>query len=101
MNAFCQSVIKINPISDNFAKLLIGKYFLDNSDGHFWGDVFQIINKEALLPTEDEHHVRRREILKKKSAIEEAPYSGIKSVEASPDLPTRIFLTYRSAIPIF
>ncbi|MCK4796689.1 MAG: FRG domain-containing protein [Spirochaetes bacterium] len=38
---------------DNLARRLIGKYYLDNSDGYFWDKEFTEIPKQALFPAND------------------------------------------------
>jgi hypothetical protein len=50
---------------DNLARRLIGKYFLDNSDGKFWNKNFQAIPEEALFPQKDPFSAGFKEILDK------------------------------------
>ena len=39
--------------ADNLARRLVGKYYLNNSDGHFWDAGFSAIDEEALFPISD------------------------------------------------
>lgn len=50
---------------DNLARRLIGKYYLDNSDGKFWDKEFPAIPEDALFPKRDPFGVDLSGILDK------------------------------------
>lgn len=49
-------------IGDNLATRLLAKFYLDNSDDHFWDDLFKPLPEELLFPTKDE---KMSELMKK------------------------------------
>lgn len=55
-------------MNDNFAHHLIGKYFLNNSDGKFWDKEFQAIPYDALIPPKDKFEDKLRKLIFKKDA---------------------------------
>ena len=56
---------EVRQSGDNLARRLIGKYYLDNSDNHFWDKGFSRIPEEALFPKNDPFQKELNEILKK------------------------------------
>ncbi len=50
---------------DNLVRRLIGKYYLDNSDGKFWDRKFPAIPEDVLFPERDPFGDDLSEILKK------------------------------------
>lgn len=66
--AYLAGKLPINSIKkseDNFATKLIGKYFLDNSNGDFWKDGFKQIPGEVLCPSKDTYLEQLNSILEK------------------------------------
>ena len=58
-------VSSMKKAEDNFATKLIGKYFLDNSNGNFWKDGFKQIPGKVLCPSKDTYFERLNSIFKK------------------------------------
>lgn len=50
-------------VGDNLARRLIGKYYIDNSDGNFWNKGFSEIPEEALFPVKDPFQRELKEVL--------------------------------------
>jgi hypothetical protein len=55
----------IRQAEDNFARRLVGKYFLDNTEGKFWSNGFRKISRDVLYPQDDEYLELLQSILPK------------------------------------